>query len=404
MTPNGDLLVVGAFQGTIDLGTGPLTSVSGRDAFLAKLDKNGKLVFAMSFSGTSDQVAMGVAAGADGSIFVTGQFDYSIKFGESTLAGSPNDGFITKLDPNGAHVWSHSLEGIEVTTSGLAVDQENDAVYVAGGARGLKLDGGAVLVPDSGEGDGFVVRFNGQGTLGWTAVIDGAAQSRAVAVAAHPTGGCVVTGYVAGGVKFGGAPTVPSGAVDAFVARIDATGSFAFGRVFGSDPAWQMGRAVAVKATGAAVVTGFFDGTIALAGTPTACKGETDLFVAEFDELGKTSWARTFGSASTEWGDGVALDSAGNAYVVGHSEGTLDFGGGELPSSTGAALVVKLSATGTHLFSKAFQGGPGAWGRAVAADPVGSIAVAGSAETAIDFGGGALPGTTVDAVLARLAQ
>ncbi len=90
---------------------------------------------------------------------------------------------------------------------------------------------------------------------------------------------------------------------------------------------------------------------------------------------------------------GMTTDATGNLYVVGSFEGSADFGAGIITSrGRSDAFLLKLTPTGTVLWSKVF-GTPGAEGfAAVACDPTtGVVTVSGSAEGQLDLGLGPLP-------------
>jgi len=65
-------------------------------------------------------------------------------------------------------------------------------------------------------------------------------------------------------------------------------------------------------------VAGYIGGT--LAGQTSA--GRLDAFVRKYDSDGTEVWTRQFGTASDDVARGVAVDTTGNAYVAGQTDGT----------------------------------------------------------------------------------
>ena len=146
--------------------------------------------------------------------------------------------------------------------------------------------------------------------------------------------------YVAGSFRFGAVfPDTPligpvSGVGDFFIAKYDPRWKFRLGpagrprihcRVLRA-PARPL--AIAVDSAGNSRVTGAF-------GTPTGTAG---FFVARYDAGGSRVWV---GSAAEDEanpgnaaGTGIALDAAGNSYVVGSLAGTVTFGLGEPTQTT----------------------------------------------------------------------
>ena len=76
---------------------------------------------------------------------------------------------------------------------------------------------------------------------------------------------------------------------------------------------------------GFAGATADFDG-----GTSLANRGGTDAFVARFSPAGGLQWVQQLGGAQDDRANGLAVDSAGNAYVVGEFTGAIQLPGTNL--------------------------------------------------------------------------
>src|SRR5439155_1431920 len=116
-----------------------------------------------------------------------------------------------------------------------------------------------------------------------------------------------------------------------------------------------------------------------------------------------TPWARGFGGAASDVGNGVAVDSGGNVVIIGTASGTVSFGGGPITANGYTIVVAKFSPAGAHLWSRGFGDSFSNSGNGVAVDPSGNIAVTGAFSGPIDFGGGALISGGVDIFLAKLS-
>ena len=82
--------------------------------------------------------------------------------------------------------------------------------------------------------------------------------------------------------------------------------------------AFEWGYGVAVDSSGNAYVTGYTEG--ALTGTNA---GWRDIFLTKYDSSGTQQWMRQTGTSAGDEGMGVAVDSSGNAYVTGMTYGAL---------------------------------------------------------------------------------
>ncbi|WP_394820816.1 PQQ-binding-like beta-propeller repeat protein [Pendulispora albinea] len=155
---SGDALVTGSFEGTIDLGAGPVVSRGREDAFIVRLSSEGThrwshilgdadlpIARPGSSGGTvtspSDQQGKGIAEAPNGDVVVTGFAHNSIKlFGNdlatpySNYVGELPLAYVARLDPTGNVLWkTHGFTFRDVR--GLAVDPSGNAI-VSGGTIG----------------------------------------------------------------------------------------------------------------------------------------------------------------------------------------------------------------------------------------------------------------------------
>jgi hypothetical protein len=106
----------------------------------------------------------------------------------------------------------------------------------------------------------------------------------------------------------------------------------------------QFGNGVALDSSGNTYVVGSIEGQINFFGgssTPVSSHGSADAYVAKYSPVGTPLWAFAIGSTNYDTANGVAVDSSGNVYVTGQFSGTVDFN----PSSTATA---NLTAQGSN--------------------------------------------------------
>ena len=95
-------------------------------------------------------------------------------------------------------------------------------------------------------------------------------------------------------------------------------------------------------------ITGNFQGTVDFGGGDVTSAGNTDIFVLKLNSSGTFQWVNTYGSTSSDAGNGITVDSSGNAYITGYFQGTVDFGGGDVTSAGNLDIfVLKLNSSGT---------------------------------------------------------
>jgi hypothetical protein len=137
------------------------------------------------------------------------------------------------------------------------------------------------------------------------------------------------------------------------------------------------GRGVAVDAQGHVYVAGRFSGTATFAdGTaPLTSSGDSDAFLARYDTLGHLQWVRTFGGASLDQANAVAVDADGYVLVAGRNNGPGTFGPYTLTNENFATgFTLKFDPATTNVVWARNEGLE--W-HGVAADPDGNVVVVG---------------------------
>ena len=224
----------------------------------------------------------------------------------------------------------------------------------------------------------------------WAKSLGGGASdySTAYGVAIDGLGNAIVVGYLNGSVDFGGGKIASAGGDDILVAKFDSTGHHVWSERFG-DAQDQSAKGVAVDGAGNVFVVGKFEGVVDFGGGPLTSSGSTDAYLVKLDPLGNHLWSKRFGDAQSQAATSVAVDGMGNVIMAGHLSGSANFGGGTLTDAGGGdVFIAKFSPDAAHVWSKRF--GDSLDVKSVAVDGSGTIAFTGIFDSVVDFGGGPL--------------
>jgi hypothetical protein len=402
-----DLTGAASYDGTT------FTGLGSWDIVLSKLDSEGKYVWQRQFGDSQDQGTRGLAADAQGSVLMTGEFHGEVDFtnGNNPLSHVGNaDVFLVKISDSGATQWDKGFGKAGTQTSGgVAVDGTNNVLVTGGFDTAISFDGAASTT--AGGSDAFIVKFGPAGTYQWSHTFGDAQNQRGTGVATDAAGNVFVVGELQGTIDIGaGSPITNVGGGDVFLAKFDSTGKPLWSSHFGSDKASASagGGSVAVDGAGNVLVAGYFDDTIDFGSGPLATAGGRDMFVAKFSSAGKLGWSKSFGGVgpTSIAGASIAVDKAGGITLFGNFSSSIDLGGGPLTSDgSNDIFVAKLDAAGSYLWARSFGDmGLQAAGRGcVGLIGATNIVVAGSFQNTIDLGGGPLTSSGGrDAFLARL--
>jgi hypothetical protein len=224
----------------------------------------------------------------------------------------------------------------------------------------------------------------------WSGSFGDANAQYAGVIATDASGSVIIAGNFRGTVDFGGGALASAGDYDIYVAKLGSSGAHIWSKRFG-DASQQVAQGIAVDAAGNVFVAGYFEGTIDFGGGALTSAGLRDVYIAKFASDGSYIWSKRFGDASYQAANALALDSYGNVVITGVFMGTVDFGGGALTGAGGWDIfMAKFDSNGTHLWSKRFGDGSHQYAPAVAIDASSNVIVAGYFQGAVDFGGGAL--------------
>jgi hypothetical protein len=230
----------------------------------------------------------------------------------------------------------------------IAVDDDGN-IYVAGFFEGTATFQG-VSVATAGNRDGFLLKYDPNGSLLWLRRMGGTDLDEIRGIAVSGTDVYVV-GVFNGTVNFnnpssfGSNTLVSAGGSDIFLAKYTTNGAFLWARRAGGTSA-DAANAVATDGTNV-YLTGSFNGT-ANFNTPSAfgtnevtAVGGTDMFVAAYNSAGAVQWIRRGGSSGSDVGNGITIGTTG-VYVVGSFESTAHF------NIAGVAGATSLSSAGLN--------------------------------------------------------
>jgi hypothetical protein len=233
----------------------------------------------------------------------------------------------------------------------------------------------------------FLARASSAGTF-LSAVAYGSAYV-AKAVTTDSSANAWVVGGYSGTAQFGSIASTAVGQRDAFILRTDLSGSSTWvAGIGGADDDYATD--VAVDSYGNAYVVGVFRESLKLGSALHVAKGEADIFITKLSPDGSIQWLTSAGGPDFDAPNAVAVDSVGNTYVTGFVRGNAEFGSIHLSAlAEGEIFLAKLNPGGTFVWVASAGGLSAGGGDDVQVAPSGEIVVVGT------FAGTAIFGNTV---------
>jgi hypothetical protein len=411
------------------------------DTFVTKLNPAGSapLVYSTYLGGSSDDYGRGITVDGLGNAYVTGQtastnFPTTLGAFQTTTGGS-TDAFVTKLNSSGsALVYSTYLGGsCSDSAWGIALDGFGNA-YVTGQTSSTNFPTtlGAAFPITLGAGcsfkgmtfDAFASKLNPTGSaLVYSTFLGGSSDDFGLAIAVDSQGSAYVTGSTISAnfpTTLGAFQTTFGGSSDAFVTKLNPAGSapLVYSTYLGGNGS-ESANGIGVDSSGNAYVAGSTSSTnfpTTLGAFQTTSGGFIDAFVTKLNPTGSAPvvYSTYLGGSGSDYGRGIAVSSAGNAYVTGGTSST------NFPTTPGAfqttfggfsdVFVTKLNSAGSApLVYSTYLGGRGVEsGIGIAVDTFDNAYVTGQTDsTNFPTPPGAFPttfGGFSDAFVAKIAE
>jgi hypothetical protein len=289
------------------------------------------LIYSTYLGGSGNDQGNGIAVDSAGNAYVTG-YTESTDFPTQSPFQSSNGGsttaFVTKINAAGsALVYSTYLGGSGGDIGyGIVVDKAGNA-YVVGQTASTDFPTKNPLQPSlGGAADAFVAKLNPTGSaLVYSTYLGGSEEEFGLGIALDGAGNAYVTGTTASTnfpVTAGAFQTSCAGSScgDAFVSKLNSKGSALIYSTYLGGSGEDVGQSIAVDTGDHAYVTGYTSSTDFPTKNPlqASYSGKYDIFVTKFNPKGSSLIYSTYlGGPENDFGNGIAADTKGNAYVTG---------------------------------------------------------------------------------------
>jgi hypothetical protein len=219
------VIVIGGFEATVDFGDGLVSSKGQRDAFVLKLDDgSGGLLWSRTFGNTfGNEGGTLVAALPAGESLVVGTFEGSLDIaGQSLKSQGYDDVFVMRLTALGDPVWAKGFGSIEVSDLLFGAAVSSDGTVAIGGAYGKSINFGGGPLLSIGNEDMFVAKLRLEdGSHIWSRRFGGEPDTGLVTGLAYAGRGVFfATGSFKGEVDLGGGPLMSTGDGAIFLAKL----------------------------------------------------------------------------------------------------------------------------------------------------------------------------------------
>jgi len=359
----GNVYVLGSMTSPyFTFGKTTLSNVNGK-SFLVKYNAAGKVLWAFNAGIGKAQSA---ALDGKGNIYFSGEYDGAqLALGNFTLTNTQpgsNDAYIAKCDSTGNVLWAQNAGGYGNEYSyGLSADVSGN-VYFTGIFSGPQITLGGVTIKNYVPVDfrnvnetfnGFLFKIDGTGKVLWAKTVGGRGISYSTSVRGTADGGVCITGFFScpvinfDNIRLSNSPAKGVRLSNFYIAKFDAQGNAQWAHGNQEEEA-NLGNRVTSDAAGNLFVIGSFAGkTLHIGSTALTNPGAPGnaLFVARYDATGTFKWAQATGGfdQNTDRLD-ICADAAGNCYIAGGLYKQVTQGNYNLTNTS--AAIIKFDPTG----------------------------------------------------------
>jgi hypothetical protein len=315
--------------------------------------------------------------------------------GQSRSGNISNTGFLSTF----------GVSGLDTDAAGVAIDS-SDNIYITGTSQGANLFGKNAT---SGTTDDiFVAKLNSSGVVQWVYAAGGTGRDRGRKIALDSSGNIYVTGYYWSTVDFGGGNVTSNGNWDAFLLKLDSSGTFQWVKSYGGSTGNDLGRDVVVDSNDNAIMLGTFRGTVNFdsgdgGGVVNYTSNDYDVFLIRLNSSG--IWQSVWRTENTGSADAraLAIDSNNVTYVTGSFSGTVKFGNNTYTAANSNDLFIhKIDTYNSTQSTYTSNIDTTQKAKGIAVDSSGNIYATGTFQNTVNFGGGNITSSGNDIYLLKL--
>ncbi len=282
ISSNQNLVVTGFYSGTIDFGQGvgsapTLTSIGGREVFIAFISNDGIPIETVDIGGPGDINPISIEMDNNDNLFLTGSFSGTCHFNPQTTTTTTSvatvEGFLLKLNGGTNFAWVKRMGGAvgsECRGNSLVVANNGD-IAITGSFKGtVDFNPGVLQFNLTAYGtseDLFIQRLNANGDLLWAQkanqidLNDG--PDKGISIVEDFDGNLIIGGVYWGSLDFDASNAIQSltsqGANDVFILKLTSAGTFVWINSYGGVN-YEIINDLVLTVDGQTIMTGYLTG------------------------------------------------------------------------------------------------------------------------------------------------
>lgn len=334
--PDGSFYAAGAFDGSVNFGTGKLTGE--HDGYLAAFNADGTSAYGLALPGKGWVYVDGVVTTPDGGVVIGARADDTTDFGAGTISTAQGQAqmVVAAYDRNGKHLWEQRINGYAIDQVFLAADQDGSVLLGGSTYQNVVIGGTTVSYAT------FVAKLDSEGAVAWvrTTSNESGYLPALRGLSADEEGNVYLAGYYYyDPFAIGGVQVPPSQTQNSYLIKLSPDGEGLWAKGFVSDNSAPSIQIAPAKGGDVLVaLTSYYP--VDFGGGPVGHVADTDLLIARFDAKGNHLKSMALDGNEDEWVLDLAADPTGKPVIVGMFDNLVDIGKDRLVASGGADTFV----------------------------------------------------------------
>ena len=303
-----NILVLTELTGSVTIGNLNFVSQNNqKDMLLLKLDKYGNILWTVQIGNTNIEDPKSIYIDNNNNIYLTGSFGGNLVFGDITITSTDEkDAFLAKINKSGDIVWAKNMGQNSGIQKGRTITSDGTYLYVLGFYTESVLLSRSVdtLLQGTSHKNYFLVKYDMNGNFQNARRIYSSSNGILFPNMILLNNNIYLSGYFSDTLIYGNDTLLSINRTRDFIfMKIDLTGNLIWVNTYGgteNDEIWDM------TTDGVDLyLAGYFKDTFNVGSTTITSNGNDDIFVGKFDQNGNVLWALSTGSNSDDRALGI---------------------------------------------------------------------------------------------------
>ncbi len=249
---------------------------------------------------------------------------------------------LSKFDTDGTNIWTNTFSGtLDSSIQDITIDS-NSNIYITGSYDGT-LSVESLTISSTGHHDVFIAKLNVMGSIQWlkSGGSNGTSRDVGYGIALDSNNNIAVVGSINGNANFDGLTLNSLGNSDGFIAQYDNSGNIQFLKSLGGGGN-DLINGVGFDTNNNMYITGWFMNSATFDTKSVTALGESDIFIAKYNNLGKISWVKTVGGTNVDSAESIFVSPNGSTFITGFFYGTVSFNGVVKTSVGGDSYLIRV--------------------------------------------------------------